>query len=139
MSMLRSWLLFVLCGVLMPIGHAYADYSPRDFFVSAPAELFYTDDEMSEEDKAAVVKKGFKTVEEFNCTAWGVASESKDALTLKYCQDSEVVIRVFRIKDAPTEPLVAVQSARSSGRAVDLAWFKVLLGKPINSGDISAS
>jgi hypothetical protein len=32
---------------------------------------------------------------------------------------------VYPVKDAPTQPLVAVQSVRGSGRAVDLAWFKV--------------
>jgi hypothetical protein len=125
MTIWRLGLFFALCAVIVPFKFSHAEYSPRDFFTSAPSELFYTDDEMSEEDKAAVLKKGFKKVEQFNCSAWGVAAESKDTLTLKYCADSEVIVRVYPVKDAPKQPLVAVQSVRASGRAVDLAWFKV--------------
>jgi hypothetical protein len=128
MSIVRFGWLFAICAVFLPLHSSLAEYSPRDFFTNAPAELFYTEDEMSEEDKAAVVKKGFKKAKDFECTAWGVASESKDALTLKYCEDSDVTVRVFPIKDSPKQPLVVVQSSRSSGRAVHLEWFKVSQG-----------
>jgi hypothetical protein len=128
MAIVRYKLIPVLCAVLLPFYPSHADYSPRDFFASAPAELFFTDDEMSAEDKASVIKGGYKHVEEFDCSGWGVASESKDTLILKYCEDSDVTVRIFPVKDSPQEPLVAVQSSRASGRAVDLAWFRVAKG-----------
>jgi hypothetical protein len=115
--------------VLVPLAGATAEYSVRDFISAAPAVLFYTDDEMSEDEKRVLVKKGFKKRESFNCSEWGVERESKNLMVLKYCQDSEVSVRLFPVQGTASDVVVGVESSRASGRSVDLSWFKVSAGK----------
>ena len=102
---------------------SFAEYSPRDFLSQAPAETFYTEDEMSEDDKRSVLGSTFDPNATFTCTSWGIADESPTSLTLKICQDSFVRIQLFRERSGGT--IVAVESNRSSGRAVDLRFLKV--------------
>jgi len=117
-------------------------YSPRDFVKAAPAELFYTDDEMSEEEKQALVKNGFKKKKQFDCSAWGVAEESKDRMVLQYCSDSSVTVQVYRTTTDPKAALVAVLSSRGSGRSSDLALFQVTTGQeefaPLSTAQLSS-
>ena len=102
---------------------AIAQFSARDFFIYAPASTFYTEDEMSDEDKTAVIKKGFKATHSFSCSEWGVAEETSQLLTLRYCTDSFVSIRVY--PSTVGDPVVIVQSSRSSGRVSDLQFFGI--------------
>ena len=102
---------------------AIAQFSARDFFIYAPASTFYTEDEMSDEDKTAIIKRGFKATHSFSCSAWGVAEETSQSLMLKYCEHSFVSIRVY--PSTVRDPVVIVQSSRSSGRASDLQFFGV--------------
>jgi hypothetical protein len=118
----------VVCLVLQP-ACAEPVYSPRDFVSSAPAELFYTEDEMSEEEKRVLVRGGFKKKVKFDCSAWGVAAESSDRIVLQYCADSFVVVHVFRGLRDPKSALVAVSSVRASGRASDLTMFRASKGQ----------
>jgi len=104
---------------------AFAEaYSPRDFVSGAPADLFYTEDEMSAEEKQALVKGGFKKRDEFDCSAWGVAEETADRLVLQYCADSSVTVQVYRDVPDAKSVLVAVSSVRAGGRASNLSLFK---------------
>ena len=102
---------------------AIAQFSARDFFIYAPASTFYTEDEMSDEDKTAIIKKGFKATQSFSCSEWGVAEETSQLLTLRYCTDSFVSIRVY--PSTVGDPVVIVQSSRSSGRVSDLQFFGI--------------
>jgi len=102
---------------------AIAQLSARDFFIYAPASTFYTEDEMSDEDKTAIIKKGFKATHSFSCSEWGVAEETSQLLTLRYCTDSFVSIRVY--PSTVGDPVVIVQSSRSSGRVSDLQFFGI--------------
>jgi hypothetical protein len=102
---------------------AIAQFSARDFFIYAPASTFYTEDELSDEDKTAIIKKGFKATHSFSCLEWGVAKETSQLLMLRYCKDSFVSIRVY--PSTVRDPVVIVQSSRSSGRASDLQFFGV--------------
>lgn len=99
----------------------------RDFVTMAPAELFYTEDEMSEEAKANLVKGGFKRTRSFNCSSWGVAAESSDRIVLQSCSDSWVVVQLYRDTGSHKgkRVIAAVNSVRSSGRASDLELFSV--------------
>jgi hypothetical protein len=101
--------------------------SIRDFVAMAPAALFYTEDELSEEAKAALVKGGFKRTRSFNCSKWGVASESRERLVLQSCADSWVVVQLYRYSNPHKDKrvIVAINSVRSSGRAGDLELFIV--------------
>lgn len=102
---------------------ASAEYSPRDFLAMAPASTFYTEDEMSEAEKSALIKNGFTPQASFSCEAWGVAEETPTSLTLKYCRDSSVRIWVYPSSSSNT--VVVVESSRSSGGATDLTFFLV--------------
>jgi hypothetical protein len=102
---------------------AIAQFSARDFFIYAPASTFYTEDEMSDEDKTAIIKKGFKATHSFSCSEWGVTEETSHLLTLRYCTDSFVSIRVYL--STVGDPVVIVQSSRSSGRVSDLQFFGI--------------
>lgn len=117
-----------LCLVPQP-AFAEALYSPRDFIAAASAEFFYTDDEMSEDEKRSLVRGGFKKRVDFDCSAWGVAEESADRIVLQYCADSFVVVQVFRNSKDPKSSLVAVHSVRASGRASDLKMFRASRGQ----------
>jgi hypothetical protein len=113
-----------LCSLTL-VSTALAEvYSPRDFVSAAPADLFYTEDEMSAEEKQALVKSGFKKRDEFDCSAWGVAEETPDRLVLQYCADSSVTVQVYRDAPDAKSVLVAVSSVRASGRAGNLSLFK---------------
>lgn len=120
-----SSLILVAVSLLAP-HRALAQFSPRDFFAMAPASIFYTEDEMSDADKVAVIKDRYKVTQSFSCTAWGVAEETAESLMLRYCRDSFVSIRVY--PSPGQEHVVIVQSARSSGRATDLQFFRVDVG-----------
>ena len=119
-------MLVLAAATFLTLHKADAQFSPRDFFEIAPASIFYTEDEMSAADKAAIIKHGFKTTKSFSCTAWGVAEETAESLMLRHCKDSFVRIRVYT--SPGQEPVVIVQSARSSGRATDLQFFRVKVG-----------
>jgi hypothetical protein len=118
------------------------NYSPRDFIKAAPPELFFTDDEMTKEQKDALVKGGFKRVPTFDCSAWGVSEESADRLMLQYCSDSSVTVHVYHNAADKDFVLVAVSSVRSSGRAGELSLFKMMNGsgdfKPLTESDLGA-
>lgn len=113
-----------LCGAIAT--EAQAEYSPRDFFKKAPASIFYTEDEMTESDKQAVIMSNFKTQSSFSCDAWGVADETPRSLTLQYCRDSSVLVYTFPKKNG--DLVVAVQSTRAGGRAADLALYSMAVG-----------
>jgi hypothetical protein len=113
-------IVFTILGVAP---QSLADYSARRFFTAAPINSFYTEDEMSEADRQSIVRSGFKLQEEFNCKKWGVAEETKSSLTLQYCGDSSVRIQVY--PRASGGAVVAVESSRSSGRAVEISFFEV--------------
>lgn len=115
-------ILLALTIVLGP-HRALAQFSPRDFFVMAPASIFYTEDEMSDSDKESVIKSKFKTTTSFSCATWGVAEETTRSLMLRYCKDS--FVRIYVYPSAAHTPIVIVQSVRSSGRASDLQFFRV--------------
>jgi len=106
-------------------------YTPRDFIKAAPPELFFTDDEMTAEQKDALVKGGFKRAPIFDCSTWGVSEESVNRLILQYCSDSSVTVHVYHDSADKDLVLVAVSSVRSSGRAGDLSLFRITKG----SGD----
>lgn len=119
---------------------ARADYSPRDFVKHAPASTFYTDDEMSEEEKAALIRGGFQKRASFSCDAWGIAEETPRSLVLKYCNDSAVTIHTFH--DKKGSAVVAVQSERGNGRAITLSFFSASPTKtsitPLSSSEVEA-
>ena len=124
MKMATNRLIGASLGFLVFLSNtATGEYSPRDFFSKASPETFYTEDEMSVQDKEAIVRGGFRPSPSFTCSAWGIAEESPSSLTLKICPDSFVLIQVFPEKSG--DALVAVESNRSSGRAVELRFFKV--------------
>jgi hypothetical protein len=102
---------------------AAADYSPRDFLAAAPAKTFYTEDEMSEDEKQKVLRAPFDPGANFTCESWAIAKESPSSLTLQICPDSFVRIQLYR--EASGDTLVAVESNRSSGRSMDLQFFQV--------------
>ena len=102
---------------------AAADYSPRDFLAAAPAETFYTEDEISEHDKQKLLSAPFDPRTNFTCEAWAVAKESTSSLTVQICPDSFVRIQLYRAASGDT--IVAVESNRSSGRSFDLQFFQV--------------
>jgi hypothetical protein len=116
---------FIVFLILAVLGHhqARAEFSPREFFVIAPASTFYTEDEMSDSDKEAIIKSRFKRTKSSSCTSWGVTEETSQSLTLGYCRDS--FVRIYVYPSAGRNPLVIVQSVRSSGRASDLGFFRV--------------
>lgn len=121
--------LVFLCSLWVPLASdARAEFSPRDFFKKAPASVFYTEDEMTESDKQAVIKSDFKIQSSFSCDAWGVAEESPRSLTLQYCRDSSVLVYTFPKNNG--DVVVAVQSARGGGRSVDLAFYSMAVGSP---------
>ncbi|MEN9846303.1 MAG: hypothetical protein RIS36_1450 [Pseudomonadota bacterium] len=114
----------VLIGSLFSLPlMATADYSPRDFLAAAPADTFYTEDEISEDEKRQLLHTHVDPQRTFTCEAWGIAHESPTSLTLQTCPDSFVRIQLYR--EASGGPIVAVESNRSSGRSVDLQFFKV--------------
>lgn len=100
-----------------------AEYSPRDFVIGAPAQTFYTEDTMTEGEKRSALNATFKRSDDSECQSWGVAEESSTSITLQMCPDSFVRVQLFRASSGDT--IVAVESNRSSGRAVDLNLFKV--------------
>lgn len=102
---------------------AAADYAPRDFLAAAPADTFYTEDEISEDEKRNLVRAPVVPGATFTCETWGIAKESPSSLTLQVCPDSFVRIQLYR--EASGDAIVAVESNRSSGRSVDLQFFKV--------------
>jgi hypothetical protein len=104
-------------------GTGAAEFSPRELLSRAPTELFFTEDELTDADRhAALHSKPFKAAP-FNCERWGISEESPSSLTLRICQDSFVRIQLFRETSGTT--IVAIESNRSSGRAVDLRFFRV--------------
>ena len=124
------------------VSSAIADtYSPRDFVKSAPANLFYTDDEMSSTDKDALVKGGFKRTSIFDCSAWGVSEEGADRLVMQYCSDSSVTVHVYRDTVDRDVVIVAVASVRASGKAGDLSLFRIVKShgdfKPLSQQQLS--
>jgi hypothetical protein len=114
---------------LLTITGAQAESITREFFKAAPATLFYTEDEMSETDKEALIKGGFKKVRSFTCSGWGVAEESSSSLVLQYCADSSVTLRSYRGSTQSEESVIVVQSSRSAGRANDLSVFRFRKGQ----------
>ena len=121
--MTRLLSIVVVLVALCTLPPACAQFSPRDFFAIAPASTFYTEDEMSEADKTAIIKGGFRATTSFSCTAWGVAEEDSQSLTLKYCKDSFVRIRVYPSQEH--SPVVLVESTRASGRASNTYFYRV--------------
>ncbi|MEY4668853.1 MAG: hypothetical protein RL518_1552 [Pseudomonadota bacterium] len=113
-----------LSFLLLSATTATAEYSARDFFAKAPPETFYTEVEMTTADKEAILKSNFRRSPDFSCEAWGVADESPSSLTLKICPDSSVYIQLFRETSGDT--LVGVESNRSSGRAFELLFYRVI-------------
>lgn len=101
------------------------NYSPRDFVKSAPANLFYTDDEMSSTEKDALVKGGFKRTSVFDCSSWGVSEESANRLVMQYCSDSSVTVHIYRDTADSDVVVVAVASVRASGKAGELSLFRI--------------
>jgi hypothetical protein len=91
----RSIFLLVALALMLESQAQAQTYSPRDFIKAAPPELFFTDDEMSKDQKDALVKGGFKRVPVFDCSAWGVSEESADRLMLHYCSDTSVTVHVY--------------------------------------------
>ena len=118
---------------------ASAEYSPRDFLSQAPAETFYTEDSMTEDQKRAVLK-ALHPSPRFDCEAWGIAKQSPNSLVLQICPDSFVRIQLFR--EASGDTIVAVESNRSAGRAVDLNFFKMVRKTgaimKLSDGDLTA-
>jgi hypothetical protein len=119
---------------------ASAEYSPRDFLSQAPAETFYTEDSMTEDQKRAVLASAPNPPPTFNCEAWGIAEQSPNSLVLQICPDSFVRIQLFRQTSGDT--IVAVESNRSAGCAVDLTFFKVVGNTgaitKLSDGDLTA-
>lgn len=119
---------------------AHAEYSPRDFVKHAPASTFYTDDEMSEEEKAALIRGGFQKKGSFSCDSWGIAEETPRSLVLKYCNDSAVTVHTF--PDKKGSAVIAVQSERGNGRAITLSFFSASPTKtgviPLSSPEVEA-
>jgi hypothetical protein len=130
-KMLRiAFSLVATCAIGLSSAKADDAYSPRDFFAAAPANFFYTDDEMGEEDKAAIIKGGYKKKAEFDCSSWGVEKESKNELVLRYCPDSSVTIFVYNYANDPKSALVVASSTRgSSGQANDLDFYRATKGQ----------
>lgn len=125
-----AWSLIALSGIfVLDLDYARAQSVPRDFVAAAPAALFYTEDEMSENEKAALVKSRFKRIKTFDCSRWGVAAETDSSLVLKYCQDSSITVRSYRLPVGLDESIIVVQSSRSSGRANDISVFKFKRGQ----------
>lgn len=100
-----------------------AEYSPRDFVTKAPAQTFYTEDTMTESEKRSALNSTFKPSDDSDCQSWGVAEESSTSISLRMCPDSFVRVQLFRAVSGDT--IVAVESNRASGRAVDLTFFNV--------------
>jgi hypothetical protein len=126
----RVFALLTIVGFSPPAIHvAQAENVAREFFKAAPATLFYTEDEMSEEDKAALIKAGFTRAKSFDCSAWGVAEETSSTLVLQYCADSSVTVRSYRVPARPDESVIVLQSSRSSGHANDLSVFRFKKGQ----------
>jgi hypothetical protein len=119
---MKSFLIAVGSLISLPLTAA-ADYSPRDFLAAAPAETFYTEDEMSADEKQKVLRAPFDTETNVTCEAWAIVRESASALTLQLCPDSFIRIQLYR--EASGDTLVAVESNRSSGRSFDLQFFQV--------------
>lgn len=117
--------------VLATASHSAAEYTPRTFFTSAPISAFYTEDEMSETDRATIVREKFKPMVQFTCEKWGVAEETPTSLTLKNCADSSVRIQLYPATSG--DSVVAVESSRANGRAVDVAFFNVSSDKAIKA------
>lgn len=123
--------IFIAAFVAVPLGSNVleAQTGPRDFLAAAPATLFYTEDEMSEETKAALAKARVKKPESFDCSEWGIASESPESLVLQFCADSAVTVRSYRSPKREGQSVVIVESSRSSGRANDLSVFRFAKGQ----------
>ena len=119
---------------------ASAEYSPRDFLSQAPAETFYTEDSMTEEQKRAALRSAPQPPPRFDCETWGIAEQSLTSLVLQICPDSFVRIQLFR--QASGDTIAAVESNRSAGRAVDLNFFKVVGNTgaitKLSDGDLTA-
>jgi hypothetical protein len=103
-----------------------AEYSPRDFISQAPAEIFYTTDAMTENEKQGALRSYRQRSDIVECTAWGITEESPTALTLQRCPDSFIRIQLFRGVSGDT--IVAVESNRSMGRSCDLTFFNMASG-----------
>jgi hypothetical protein len=121
-------LVISLLSAVLP-EQCWGETPARDFFSAAPAEFFYTDDEMSENAKALIVKQGFRISKRFDCSAWGVAHERPEILTLKICEDSSVTVRAYRSGASHDGTIVVVSSSRSSGRANDLQLYRFVKGQ----------
>jgi hypothetical protein len=124
---LQSLVLVTVLVVAAP-SLSVAEHTPRTFFTTAPISTFYTEDEMSEADRASIIRTQFKPLAKFTCKQWGVAEETPTSLILQNCADSSVRIQVYPATSG--DSVVAVESSRSNGRAVDVAFFKV------SSGDV---
>jgi hypothetical protein len=108
---------------LTPPTIARAEYSPRDFVTKAPARTFYTEDTMSESDKRAALHATFKRSNDSQCQSWAITEESSTSISLQVCPGSFVRVQLFHASSGDT--IVAVESNRASGQAVDLNFFKV--------------
>lgn len=117
-----------------------AEYSPRTFFTAAPISTFYTEDEMTQADRSAIVRHGFQAATKFTCEKWEVAEETPTSLVLKNCPDSSVRIQVY--PGNTNNSVVAVESTRSSGRAVTIAFFTISNPSntitPLSSSELSS-
>ena len=132
-------LVLVTVLVVATASHSVAEYTPRTFFTAAPISTFYTEDEMSEADRASIIRTHFKPLAKFTCTQWGVAEETPTSLILKNCADSSVRIQLYPATSG--DSVVAVESSRSNGQAVDVAFFKVSSGdviKEISPSELSS-
>jgi hypothetical protein len=118
-----------------------AQTGPRDFLAAAPASLFYTEDEMSEEAKVALVTARVRKPDSFDCSEWGISAESLESLVLQFCADSAVTIRSYRATGQDKQSIVIVESSRSSGRATDLSVYRFMKGQqtftPLSAGELA--
>ena len=104
----------VLCGWA---SFAHADYSARDFFMAAPAATFHTEVDMTEPEKALIIKNKFQPLADSDyskCLDWGVPEESPHTMELKSCFDSSIRIRVFNSIPGPIVVAVCVSMGQSS-------------------------
>ena len=118
----KPFLIILGIWLCMP-STATAEFSARELFSIAPTELFFTEDELSDSDRHAVLHSTPFPGRTFNCERWGISEESLSSLALRICHDSFVRIQLFRETSGTT--IVAIESNRSSGRAVDLRFFQV--------------
>jgi hypothetical protein len=125
--------LFAIAGVflyLAPVPRAFAaPLSPREFVRAAPAALFYTEDEMSEEEKKTLLQSMNPRRKKFNCSSWGISQENKERLVMQRCTDSRVIVQLYQNEADQQNTLVAVASERGSGRSSELAFFTFSQGQ----------